>query len=141
MSGIDYTFRKEAGHILESRQTQALVLHGNIHGLFHLPQTQSLDDKTQGSYVTLLDYLKAKWNVQGTILIVQQQNGALDFVSDTDRAMLRNSWMVDRTGRAMGASARAVQQAFNPEGSGRDVHPNEDFDTLVREATGSPAIA
>jgi hypothetical protein len=75
---MDYTFRKIAGHMLESRQTQVLVLHGNIHGLFYMTSGQTLDDKAHGSYVTLIDYLKVKWDVRNTILVVMGQNGILN---------------------------------------------------------------
>ena len=78
-------FLLEAGTILNSKQTNALVVHGNIHDLF--PGTR--DGK---GHVPLIPLMTGAWNIPGLVQIVYELNGPLNFHDDQDVARLEPLW-------------------------------------------------
>ena len=78
-------FLLEAGKILNSKQTNALVVHGNIHDLF--PGTR--DGK---GHIPLIPLMTGAWNIPGLVQIVYELNGPLNFHDDQDVARLEPLW-------------------------------------------------
>lgn len=78
-------FLLDAGKILNSKQTNALVVHGNILDLF--PRTGG--DRT---HVPLIPLMTEAWDIPGVIQIVYELNGPLNFRNDGDVAKLEPLW-------------------------------------------------
>ena len=90
-----YDFRREAAIAINSGMSNAIILSGNIHGLFFL-------EDGDGDYVPLVDFLTAKWNVPGQILVIYQPNGKIRILDDasgqSSREQLKDAWLKWKTG-------------------------------------------
>ena len=86
MKDSEYEFLKTAGRILNAGQSRTLLLTGNIHDLFRLPELKDLPEGDDGAttvvdntrYVPLVDYLTAKWDLPRKIILVYELNGQVD---------------------------------------------------------------
>jgi len=93
MKPSTYAFLKQAGRILNSGQARTLVLTGNIYDLFCLER-----DAQDTTYVPLIEFLSASWDVSDLILIVYELNGPIRFLRDADNEKVRNAWFQWRVG-------------------------------------------
>lgn len=123
-----YTFRTEAGLLINSGTSRSIVLSGNIHDLFFV------GDGEQGDYIPLVKFLTRSWDIPGFILIVYELNGPLRFLRTSAREQMRTAFNLWR-------------QAASPERNGRTGYeksypPNEDvFERYLDDAIGSPTLA
>lgn len=123
-----YTFRTEAGLLINSGTSRSIVLSGNIHDLFFV------GDGEQGDYIPLVKFLTRSWDIPGFILIVYELNGPLRFLRTSAREQMRTAFNLWR-------------QAASPERNGRTGYeksypPSEDvFERYLDDAIGSPTLA
>jgi hypothetical protein len=142
---FDHDFRREAGAVLDSGQSRSIVLSGNVHDLFYLEPEYAGGDAPHGAYVSITDYLKARWgNVKNTILIVMEHNGPIRFAHSRDREAAKRAWPqqveIDHEDPEEGFQAMFRQLQERAAGARRKstIHP---FDDRMQRATGRPAVA
>jgi len=128
------SFLTAAGKIINSDQTRTLLFTGNVHDLLGL----SVEGQT--SYVPLVDYLAANWQVPDRMLIVYELNGPIRFLEATDREKIRDAWLKWRTG--YDANALAIEKMLS---SGK-IRAQLDsmhkvFDDNLLAAVGKPTMA
>lgn len=80
------TFVKAAGTIINSGQSQSVVITGNVNDLFCLGNEKNLQ------YVPLVDLLARTWDVPGRLIITYQTDGILRVVSKDGMEKLRKAW-------------------------------------------------
>ncbi|MBT8339012.1 MAG: hypothetical protein HKP58_05545, partial [Desulfatitalea sp.] len=134
MSISDYAFLKKAGKIVNSRQTRTLLLTGNVHDLFAL-QTDGQTD-----YVPLVDFLCARWQVPGRMVLVYELNGPIRFLQPTDRDKLRDAWLKWRIG--LNADGLAIEKMLaGGKARARLETLQKAFDDNLLSAVGNPSLA
>jgi hypothetical protein len=134
MTSGAYPFLREAGRIINSGQARTLILTGNIHDLFKLP------DGADAGYAPLASLLLSAWNVAGVIPLVYELNGPIRFVRPSDRARLRDAWLRWRSGRD--ADALAVETMLSAGKVRAEIeNMSRSFDANLAEAVGNPTVA
>ena len=99
-----YEFFSRIARIVNSGQSRAVMVAGEIHDLFFVgDKTAKLDeshdshDKPQdalaGEYVPLMPYLCKQCDVPGVVLLVYELNGPIRCVDPDDRRRLRDAWI------------------------------------------------
>jgi hypothetical protein len=116
-------FLLDAGKILNSKQTNALVVHGNILDLF--PRTEG-DRK----HVPLIPLMTEAWDIAGVVQIVYELNGPLNFKNDTDVARLEPLWNEWR------GWTPVPMRHSDPDGKSRP----ESFQECLLKAVGNPTF-
>lgn len=146
-----YTFRTEAGLLINSGTSRSIVLSGNIHDLFFI------EDGEQGDYIPLVKFLTRSWDIPGFLLIVYELNGPLRFLRASDREKMRDVFNLWRQAaspeRKRGAgyeqSRPPSEDAFGAAPArlktaptGGTYPPSEDaFEGYLDDAIGSPTLA
>ena len=132
---LEYEFLRSAGRIINARQSRTLVLSGNIHDLFFLPQAE-----TGGQYVPLVSFLTAKWDLPDWILLVYELNGPIRFLRDSDRDKVKDAWLRLRTG--LDANQLAVEQMVRSRRLRAELDARADeFEANLNRAIGNPTVA
>ncbi len=146
-----YTFRTEAGLLINSGTSRSIVLSGNIHDLFFI------EDGEQGDYIPLVKFLTRSWDIPGFLLIVYELNGPLRFLRASDREKMRDVFNLWRQAAsperkrgagyeqsrplredAFGAAPARLKTAL----TGGTYPPSEDaFESYLDDAIGSPTLA
>lgn len=133
-----YVFRTEAGLLINSGTSRSIVLHGNIHDIFHISEEDHED------YIPLVPFLTHSWDIQGYILIVYELNGPLRFLRTSDRDKVRNAfnqWRGD-TEPSKSKTSSIFTEPSDIEGPNNESDPTDDkFDQYLNEAIGSPTLA
>jgi len=132
MKQPDYQFLASMGRILNSRQARTVVVTGNIYDLYY--------DEPKDDYVSLIDFLVAKWNLPGVILIVYEINGPVRCARAEDMAKVREAWVKWRVG--MTPDELAIKRMLS--GSKAVAHETataEAFDANLHAAVGNPTLA
>lgn len=80
-----YTFYTELARTINSGQGRAILLHGDVHGLFH--------STAADRYLPLVPWLCQRCHVDGLVVLVAELNGPIRCVSDHDRSRLRDAWV------------------------------------------------
>lgn len=137
MTPREYPFMKALARILNSGQSRAVVLSGEIHDLF------AGEDAGGGiAYVPLLELIRRKWGaVKGYIFVTYELNGPIRFQNDADRERVRDAWLLLVSGQT--ATSLTVQQvaAGDPQRKTELRELRETFDARLSEAIGKPAVA
>ena len=126
-------FFTDLARLLNSGQTRAAVLAGNVHDLFPVESA----GKGGTEFVPLVPFLLNKTDAPGLVRVVYELNGPVR-VAEQDRKELRDAWVRWKAG--------ADADTLLLRGLGRS-GPNEgellgrEFDTLLHEATGRPTQA
>ncbi len=127
-------FVRVAGRILNSGQARTLLLTGNLHDLFPLPQPTGLD------YVPLIPFLAATWNLSDIIVVVYELNAPVRFLRDGDAEKVRDAWLRWRTGRD--ANQLAIERMLAPGKARAELDlAAQSYDDTLRAATGNPTLA
>ena len=138
----NYDFRREAAVAINSGQSNAIILCGDTQGLFFLA------DATGGQYVPLVDFLTAKWNVPGQILIVYEPSGQLRILDKPAPApgeppngdKIKDAWLRWRTGLATeDLQIREMLSAARLRSHAQAM--SDSFDALLRQTEKDPVIA
>ena len=135
---FDHPFRTKVNQILNSGQSNSIVLSGNINDLFFLPGKNEDDN---GTYVVLTDYLKSKWGGRSDIIpIVYQPNQFIRFQSDADKKKMRDAWIAAESG--LDANSLAVQQLMASDEDRKKLEePGMVFDRAMKKCVERPAVA
>lgn len=121
-----YPFFVQMARIINSGQSRAIVVSGNIYDLYY-------DGR---EYVPLIQFLQTKTKIPGLIQVVYELNGPVR-VNDEDRAKLREAWAGWKNGVAVEAiPTREVLQ----DGSKFELRRRE-FDQYLRDAIGNATQA
>lgn len=132
MKAPDYEFIGRIGRVINSGQSRSIVLTGNIYDLCYL--------EAKNDYVSLIEFLAAKWTLPDVILVVYEINGPIRFARNADLTKLRDAWLKWRTGldsdelaikRMLSGTKLAAQQTATVEA----------FDTNLQAAIGNPTLA
>lgn len=121
-----YPFFSQLARIINSGQSRAIVVSGNIYDLYY-------DGK---EYVPLIRFLQNKTKVPGLIQVVYELNGPVR-IADDDRAKLREAWAAWKNGVSVDViPTREVLQ----DGSKFELRRKE-FDQYLRDAIGNSTQA
>ncbi|MFN7733739.1 MAG: AAA family ATPase [Pirellula sp.] len=121
-----YPFFSQIARIINSGQSRAIVVSGNIYDLYY-------DGK---EYVPLIQFLQSKTKIPGLVQVVYELNGPIR-LSDDDRNKLREAWTAWKNGVSIDTVAtREVLQ----DGSKFDLRRRE-FDQYLRDAIGNATQA
>ena len=129
-----YVFRTEAGLLINSGTSRSIVLHGNIHDIFHISEQDHED------YIPLVPFLTHSWDIQGYILIVYELNGPLRFLRTSDRDKVCNAFNQWR-GNPETSSIFAEQSIVDDPTSKKSDTTDDKFDQYLNRAIGSPTLA
>jgi hypothetical protein len=128
----EYAFLSQIGRIINSGQSRSIVLTGNIYDLYYLDRR---DD-----YVSLIDFLVAKWALPDVILVVYEINGPIRFVDNANRNKLRDAWLKWRMG--MDSDQLAIKRMFDgSKVAAQQAATAEAFDANLQSAVGNPTLA
>ena len=124
-----YPFFQSLARVLNSGQSRSVLLAGDVHDLF-------FDGK---DYVPLVTFLTGRCAVEGIIQLVLELNGPIRTVPAEAADALRSAWVAWKSGADPN---ELVLQALVDRKRARQRESLEnEFDALVREATGSPTVA
>ena len=121
-----YPFFGQLARIINSGQSRAVVLSGNIYDLY-------VDGK---QYVPIIPFLTSKTQVPGLIQVIYELNGPIR-MSDDDRMRLREAWSAWKNG--VSVDAIPMREVLN-DGSKFDLRRRE-FDQYLRDAIGNATQA
>ena len=94
MTTVKYDFPRETAVAINSGQATSIVIQGNIYDLFFINK----DNDETGDYVALIEFLSARWNIPGVILIVYEPSGKIWIVNEASKEKLKNAWTRWKTG-------------------------------------------
>jgi ATP-dependent 26S proteasome regulatory subunit len=134
MKNPEYQFLKDAGRILNAGVARTLILSGNIHDLFYLP-----DGQDDGDYVPLIDFLASQWNVPNRILLVYELNGPIRFASEAKREKVKDAWLRWKTG--MDSSQLTIKKMLSAKIKAVTESLSDNFDSVMGDAIGKPTVA
>ncbi|MCE3016545.1 MAG: AAA family ATPase [Pirellula sp.] len=126
LPAASYPFFGQLARIINSGQSRAVVLSGNIYDLY-------FDGK---QYVPIIPFLTSKTQVPGLIQVIYELNGPVR-LSDEDRARLREAWSAWKNG--VSVDAIPMREVLN-DGSKFDLRRRE-FDQYLRDAIGNATQA
>ena len=137
-----YKFRTEAGLLINSGTSRSIVLHGNIHDLFFVEESDEED------YIPLVPFLTRSWDISGFILIVYELNGPLRFLHASDREKVKNAFNLWR-GESEPSPKNTTSlfalpnKAEDPElKTSKSLNASNDlFEQYLNDAIGSPTLA
>ena len=131
-------FFTDLARLLNSGQTRAAVLAGNVHDLFPVTKPGgAIGEGGDTTFVPLVPFLLDRTETAGLIRVVYELNGPVR-VGEKDRATLRDAWVRWKAGAdADTLLLRGLGRSGPHEGEllGRE------FDSLMNEATGRPTQA
>ena len=133
-----YKFRTEAGLLINSGTSRSIVLHGNIHDIFHISHEDDED------YIPLVSFLTHSWDIQGYILIVYELNGPLRFLRTSDRDKVRNAfnhWRGDTEPSKSNTSSIFTEPSIIDNHNKKSDTTEDIFDQYLNDAIGSPTLA
>ena len=141
LQNLEYPFRKEAANILNSGAAHALVLTGNVEDLFWLPLELSKTQNELGTYVPIIDYLRAHWGcLQSHILISYELHGPIRFVRDSDVELMRQDWIKHRSG--LDSSDFAIKRMTTKDNEAKCLDAfKKEFDDYLARCVEKPAMA
>ena len=132
MTPPSYEFLARMGRMLNSRQARTVVVTGNIYDVYYL--------EPEDKYMSLIDFLVAKWNLPGVILIVYEINGPLRCARAADMAKVREAWTKWRVG--LTPDELAIKRMLDgPKSAAHETTAAEAFDAHLQAAVGNPTLA
>ncbi|MDE0314965.1 MAG: ATP-binding protein [Candidatus Poribacteria bacterium] len=128
--------------LINSGTSRSIVLHGNIHDLFFVEESDEED------YIPLVPFLTRSWDISGFILIVYELNGPLRFLHASDREKVKNAFNLWR-GESEPSQKNTTSlfalpnKAEDPElkTSKSSNASNDLFEQYLNDAIGSPTLA
>ena len=127
-------FIRTAGRILNSGQSRALVLTGNIYDLYR-------DSTSDGpEYHPLMEFLVGQWNLSDFIVVVYELNGPIRFMRESDAGKVRDAWLRWRVG--MSSDEVDIQRMLRHEDvDGTLEEARKVYDDSVRKSLNNPTLA
>src|SRR3989338_936991 len=135
---FDHPFRSQINRILNSGQSSSVVLSGNVHDLFFLPEKT---EGKNGKYISLTEYLTKKWGDRPDIIpIVYEPNRQIRFVNEGDKKRVRDAWAAAKMG--MDASMLSLMQLTATDTDRKKLdEPGTSFDLSMKTSLERPAYA
>lgn len=135
---FDHPFRTQVNRVLNSGQSNSVVLSGNVHDLFFIPGKNEGDP---GEYISLTEYLTNKWgNRLDVIPIVYEPNRQIRFQNDGDKKRMRDAWSAARMG--VDPNVLAVMQLTATDSERKKLdEPGASFDLAMKTSLERPAYA
>ncbi len=121
-----YEFYKQLARIINSGQSRAIVVSGNINDLYFDGQ----------NYVPLIPFLLAKTKLDGLIQVTYELNGPVR-IADSDKAKLREAWAAWKNSVSLDS---VPLKELMQDGSKFDLRRRE-FDQYLRDALGNATQA
>ena len=122
----NYPFYTQLARVLNSKQSRAIVLSGNIGDLYFDGQR----------FVPIIPFLLSKTNITGLIQVVYELNGPIR-LSDEHRTRLREAWTAWKNGVSI--DQIPMREVLN-DGSRFELRRRE-FDQYLRDAIGNATQA
>jgi hypothetical protein len=138
MSAAAPAFFSDLARLLNSGQTRAAVLSGNVHDLFPVPRPGSQIGGTgDTAFVPLVPFLLERTAAAGLIRVVYELNGPVR-VSEADRATLKAAWVRWKAGAD---ADTLLLRGLGRRGESEADKLGREFESLMNEATGRPTQA
>lgn len=147
-----YEFFSRIARIVNSGQSRAVMVAGEVHDLFFvgdkaakLDESQDRDDSAgdtsggAGEYVPLMPYLCKQCDIPGVVLLVYELNGPIRCVDPDDRRRLRDAWIQWKTG--LSPDHFTLKALTDPDAGKQKQQLEQAFDQRIGEATGRPTAA
>ena len=129
-------FFPKLARLLNSGQTRAVILHGNVHDLYPSGGGASGDAAAE-TFRPLVPHLVAKSETPGLIRLVYELNGPVR-VRERDRDELRDAWVRWKTGADLDT---LLLRDLHVRGETEADRLRREFDDLFRTAIGRPTQA
>ena len=126
-------FYGELAEILNSGQSQCVILSGNVYDLFG---HESGDNDEVSEYVPLIPLLCEKSKTERVIRIVYELNGPIRILDNPEK--LKEAWITWRSGLDAVTLQLKGLQSRGPSDFDR---LSQEFDGLMTEAIGNPTLA
>lgn len=123
-------FLRQAGRILNSGQSRALLLTGNVYDLFPVDH----------GYAPLLPFLCEHWQLPEFLVVTYELNGAIRFQSAADAGQVRDAWLRWK----VGLDANEIDIRRMVEGDETDTKltaARSAFDDSLRKTVNQPTLA
>ena len=131
-------FFSDLARLLNSGQTRAVVLSGNVHDLFPIPRpARQIGGAGDAAFVPLVPFLLDRTETAGLIRVVYELNGPVR-VSEADRATLKDAWVRWKSGAD---ADTLLLRGLGKKGPNEADLLGREFDTLMHEAIGRPTQA
>ena len=147
-----YEFFSRIARIVNSGQSRAVMVAGEVHDLFFVGEKAAKLDESQdgddsagassggaGEYVPLMPYLCRQCDIPGVVLLVYELNGPIRCVDPDDRRRLRDAWIQWKTG--LSPDHFTLKQLTDPDAGKQKQQLEQAFDQRIGEATGRPTAA
>ena len=131
-------FFTDLARLLNSGQTRAAVLSGNVHDLFpaERPAAQ-IGGPGDTAFVPLVPFLLERTETAGLIRLVYELNGPVR-VAEADRAALKDAWVRWKAGAD---ADTLLLRGLGRKGETEGEKLGREFDSLMHEAIGRPTQA
>ncbi|MEM9702863.1 MAG: ATP-binding protein, partial [Planctomycetota bacterium] len=131
-------FFTDLARLLNSGQTRAVVLSGNVHDLFPAarPATQ-IGGPGDTAFVPLVPFLLERTEAAGLIRLGYELNGPIR-VAEADRAKLKDAWVRWKAGAD---ADTLLLRGLGKKGPNEGDLLGREFDSLMHEAIGRPTQA
>ncbi|MGH7132017.1 MAG: AAA family ATPase [Phycisphaerales bacterium] len=133
--GPRYAFLAEIARIINSGQSRSVLVHGNVHDLFHSRPNPA----ETGAYVPLVDLLCRRCAVPGMIVLVYELNGPIRIRAGADADKLKAAWISWQTG--LDPDELILQSIADRSKQRERKALADEFDVNVRDAIGKPTVA
>ena len=123
-------FLRQAGRILNSGQSRALLLTGNVYDLFPVDH----------GYAPLLPFLCERWRLPEFLVVTYELNGAIRFLSAEDAGKARGAWLRWK----VGLDANQIDLRRMVEGDETDAKlaaARSAYDDSLRKTVNQPTLA
>lgn len=145
-----YEFFSRIARIVNSGQSRAVMVAGEVHDLFFVGDKAAKLDESQdngnaaqdalaGEYVPLMPYLCKQCDIPGVVLLVYELNGPIRCVDPDDRRRLRDAWIQWKTG--LSPDHFTLKALTDPDAGKQKQQLEQAFDQRIGEATGRPTAA
>ena len=136
MNAPEYSFLKRIGGIINSGESRAVFLRGEVNDLFFVPNSD-----TGGEYLPIVDFLTAHWGgLRGKLLVVYELNGPIRFVHSEDKDKMAEAWLQWRSG--YDSTALAIKKMLSSSRDGFELEGvGTDFEATLRRAQDKPSVA
>ncbi len=136
-----YPFFTQMARIVNSGQARSVILWGNVHDMFFLPGGESTlpeENASGGRYVSLMEFLIEKTRVPGLIVVVQELNGPVRFVNESDRARVRDAWVAWRLG--VDPDSLVLNALTDRKLQAQKERLESSFDSELLDTVGKPTV-
>lgn len=126
MSDSPRDFYQRLAGIFNSEQSRCAILSGNVHDLFF----------HHNEYWPLISFLTEKFQADGLIRVVYEQNGPVRILDNRDK--VKNAWISWKAGLDLDT---LLLKGLKEKGQSEIDRLGNEFDQLLIDAIGNPTLA